>query len=420
MPPPEPSHPPARRSGRPEALDTFRLPSYAPLWVSNLIQFICFQVLALAMQWLVTSLTPVRSALGLVGFVQGGTIALASPPAGALVDRHPRRQLLAFARVGMALLGVGVAWLVWTDVIAYWHLLAAAVVGGLLTAVLQPAAQTLVVDVVGRDRTEQAVALNAMGTSLGTMSGGAIAGVLVAGVGMMATYLIGSAGVLLGAVLLLWVHTLPRERLTQRTSVLDDVREGFAYVRQRPPLLLAMLGCSMAFFNGAMNPMRIIFARNVLEVGAWEFGVLSATNGVGTLLCAVAVTLRPPTRRLGILIVASMLGFASGLLLYSFGFSYQWALGVELWLGITGQLWNVVAVTGFQLAVPEEMRGRVLSMVFTLAQLGFVGILGVTALADAIGDQLALGIFGAIPTVFLSLLLVFGWRTLLEMGRERV
>ena len=57
-------------------------------------------------------------------------------------------------------------------------------------------------------------------------------------------------------------------------------------------------------------------------------------------------------------------------------------------------------------------------MVFTLAQLGFVGGLLVSTLADATGDQLALGVFGAIPTVLLSLLLVFGWKTLGRMGRE--
>jgi hypothetical protein len=88
---------------------------------------------------------------------------------------------------------------------------------------------------------------------------------------------------------------------------------------------------------------------------------------------------------------------------------------VEFWLGCAGQLWNVAAITGFQLAVPEQMRGRVLAMVFTLAQLGFVGTFAVGALADAAGDQLALGLFGAIPTVFLTLLLAFGWHTLKRM-----
>ena len=82
---------------------------------------------------------------------------------------------------------------------------------------------------------------------------------------------------------------------------------------------------------------------------------------------------------------------------------------------LPSQLWNVAALTGFQLAVPEEMRGRVLSMVFTLAQLGFVGILAVGALADTLGDQLALGIFGAIPTLLLTAIMLFGWKTLKQM-----
>ena len=142
---------------------------------------------------------------------------------------------------------------------------------------------------------------------------------------------------------------------------------------------------------------------------------MSAVHGVGTFVAAITVTLFPPRRHMGLVIAGSMLAFALGLLLYALAFSYTWVLGVELWLGFTGQLWNVAALTGFQLAVPEAMRGRVLSMVFTLAQLGFVGTLAVGALADAVGDQLALGIFGAIPTVLLSLLLVFGWKTLRKM-----
>jgi MFS family permease len=120
-------------------------------------------------------------------------------------------------------------------------------------------------------------------------------------------------------------------------------------------------------------------------------------------------------RNIGLIIAGSMLAYASGLLLYAFAFSYAWVLIVEAWMGFAGQLWNVAALTGFQLAVPEEMRGRVLSMVFTLAQLGFAGALAVGALADMVGDQIALGLFGALPTLLLTGLLLFGWKTLKQM-----
>lgn len=397
---------------------TFRLPHYARLWSSNLLQFICFQVLFLAMQWLVTSISPLRSAVGLIGFVQGGTIALCSPMAGVVVDRAAKRDLIVAGRFAMAFISLAVGLLVWSGQVAYWMLVAVSVFGGLVASVLGPATQTYVVDVVGRERTHEAVSLNAMGTSFGTMGGGALAGVLVGAVGLVATYFSAAVGVLIAALLVIGIPTLGAvARAEGVRSPWADLREGYAYVRERPPLLLALLACAMALFNGAVNPMRPIFARHVLDVGASGFGMLSAAHGVGTFIAALGVMLRPPhPRHVGLLIAGTMLGYAIGLVLYSLGFSFGWALGVEVWLGFTGQLWNVVAIVGFQLAVPEAMRGRVLSMVFTLAQLGFVGILAVGALADAVGDQLALGIFGAIPTVLLTGLLAFGWRTLKKMG----
>ena len=398
------------------SLATFRLPHYARLWSSNLLQFICFQVLFLAMQWLVMSISPLRSAVGLIGFAQGGTIALFSPAAGVVVDRAAKRNLIGLGRLAMALIALSVGLLVLSDRVAYWMLLVVSIVGGLVASVLNPATQTYVVDVVGRERTRQAIALNAMGTSFGTMGGGALAGVLIGSLGVVATYFSASFGVFLAALLVFTIPTLGRAlRTGERRTPWADLREGYAYVRDRPPLQLALLACSMALFNGAINPMRPIFAQHVLHVDAWGFGMLSAAHGVGTLIAVIAFMLRPPQRHVGILITATMLGFAVGLFLYSFAFSYHWALGVEVWLGFTGQLWNVVAVVGFQLAVPEEMRGRVLSMVFTLAQLGFVGILAVGALADVVGDQVALGIFGAIPTILLTGLLLFGWKTLKQM-----
>jgi hypothetical protein len=90
-------------------------------------------------------------------------------------------------------------------------------------------------------------------------------------------------------------------------------------------------------------------------------------------------------------------------------------MAAEICLGISGQMWNVTAITGIQLAVPEAMRGRILSLVFMLAQLGFIGMLGVGALADLIGDRNALLTFGLIPSTALFFLLLFGSRTLKQM-----
>lgn len=412
---PAPIGRPVSASGLADATETFRLPFYGRLWTSNLIQFVCFHVLFLAMQWLVTSLTELRTAVGLLAFIQGGTIAFFSPIAGVIVDRRPKRNLILLGRLGLAGVAATTGMLVYWDVIAYWQLLVISVVGGLLASVLSPATQTFVVDVVGRNRTEHAISLNAIGSSFGTIGGAALAGVLVGAVGLVSTFLSAAAGVVIAAIIVLTIPIEGQTKRTTLTSPMGDLKAGFAYVRSHPPLLLALLACAMALFNGAISPMRVVFARHVLEVGADAFGMMSGVHGLGTMVAALAVTLRPPSRNFGPLIAGTMLLYAIGLLLYSLAFSFAWILAVEALMGFAGQLWHICALIGFQLAVPEEMRGRVLSMVFTLAQLGFVGGLLVSALADLAGDQLAVAVFGAIPTLLLGAILVFGWKTLKRM-----
>jgi len=407
--------PPSPESGFTAALTTFRLPHYGALWSSNLIQFICFHVLFLAMQWLVTSLTELRAAVGLLSFIQGGTIALASPFAGVVVDRHPKRTLIILGRLGLAGVATTTGCLAWAGVIEYWHLLAIAVAGGTLAAVLSPATQTYVVDVVGRNRTDHAISLNAIGSSVGTIGGAALAGVLIKELGVVSTYFWAAGGVVLSAIVVFWIPVRGAISRDKTTSVWADLKEGFAYVRSRPPLMLALFACGMAIFNGAISPMRVIFARYVFDAGPEGLGLMSGAHGIGTMAAALFLTLRPPTKNFGILIAGTMMLYAVGILLYAFAFSFEYIVAVEVWLGVVGQLWHICALIGFQLAVPEEMRGRVLSMVFTLAQLGFVGGLLVGLLADAVGDQAAVGIFGGIPTVMLIGLLVFRWKTLREM-----
>jgi len=398
-----------------EAIETFRLPHYGALWGSNVVQFVCFHVLFMAMQWLVTELTELVSAVTLLSALQGASIAVMSPFAGVIVDRYPKRNLIVLSRFLLAGIATTVATLVYAGVMTYWVLIAIAVLGGALNSALGPATQTFVVDVVGRDRTQHAVSLNAIGSSFGTMGGASLAGVLIAAVGVVGTYAIAAVGVIASALAVARIPIRGRVERTERTSLGRDLREGFAYVRSRPELLLALAACAMAIFNGAIGPLRVVFATKVFDAGPMGFGMMSAVHGVGTFAAAALLILRRPRGNYGLLIAGTMLVYASGLVLYSFAFSFEYILAVELLLGLSGQAWNICAVVGFQMVVPTEMRGRVLSMVMTLAQLGFLGMAVVGVLADLIGVQLAVGIFGAIPMTLLTLELVFGWKTLKKM-----
>ncbi len=392
---------------------TLREPHFLPLWLSNLFQFSAAYAHFLMLQWLVTSLTDSRTLIGLVPFVQGGVVFLLSPLAGVAVDRLARRHILVVGRTGMAIVITAVALLVASDRIAIWQVLIAAVVSGLFTSVMQPATQTLVFDVVTRERAPNAVSLNAAAQGVGQTLGPLLAGLLIAAIGFVAAYLSAGAVFALAAALLLLVPILGRsDHAGLRQGWVRDLREGLAYVRAHPPVLLALIATAMSIFNGAVSGMRPVFAWHVLQVDSTGYGLMAAAAGLGGLLAAAVMASLRSTRWPGLMMVWSMLGYSIGIFLYAFAFSYEYVLAVEFAMGVFGQIWYVSTFSGLQLAVPPQMRGRVVSLVFMLVMLAPVGALFVGMLADAVGDKLALGIFGLMPMIVLSGILLFGSRQL--------
>lgn len=398
-------------------LETLRTPYFGRVLLANVLQFLGTTVQLFTLQWVVTDMTTSRGILGLVISVQGAVVALASPAAGVAADRLPKRDLLIVGRAGLCASVLAMTIMAHFEWLELWHVFVFAAGAGLLGALFQPTALTYVFDVVGRDRAQSAVAFNSAGIGLGQMAGPALAGVLVASVGVVGSWLSSAAGLAAAAVLLIAIP-IRGEPAATASHPLRELAEGFRFVLRTPPVLLALLACSMAFFNGALMAMRPAMARFVLDVGSEGMGLMAACAGLGNLLGAIGAASLPQFRRPGIAITVSMLVFATCTLLYSFAFSLSYILVVEFASGLVAQFWQISAFAGLQLSVPEAMRGRVMGLLFTTAQLAQVGGVFVGMLADEVGDQVAIGVFGVVPIVFLTGLLVFGYRSLMRLGPE--
>ena len=340
-----------------------------------------------------------------------------SPWGGVIADRVAKKWLLVGSRIAMVVLVGVMGSLVAADVAVIGHLWAGSLIGGVVVSLMQPASQTYVFDLVGRDRLENAIALNATAGGVAQMLGPALGGMIVATIGVASSFFLSGAGMFMAAGLLLAVPVSGRAVAgIARKHPIDEIRDGFAWVWNDRGVRLVLFVSCMALFNGAIASMRPIYARYVLDVGAEGLGLLSGASGIGTVTTAVLMSMMPRFRYIGLWITGGMLGYALCLLAYSFAFSLGYLLLIEFLLGATGQIWNVAIMAGLQLAVPEQMRGRVISMVFMVAQLGFIGQPIVGALADRLGDQIALGIFGAIPSAVLAVVVLTRWRVLIQMG----
>ena len=143
---------------------------------------------------------------------------VSSPIAGVIVDRVSKRDLMRVGRSLLALVVLVVAALVWTDRIEIWHIMVMSVFAGLIMSLMQPATQTYVFDIVGRDRVQNAVALNSAGTGVAQMAGPALAGTVIAAVGVIGAFLISAGGLFLGVVVLGTIPILGKTLGGSKTS----------------------------------------------------------------------------------------------------------------------------------------------------------------------------------------------------------
>ena len=170
-----------RYDGLRRALETLRLPHFAPLFGANFVQAFCGQIMMIAMQWLtIDQLTEERTLYFIIPFLQGGVAAVLSPYAGVVADRVSKRALLIVGRLLLVVIVLSMALLVWTGLVTLTHVYVASVIGGVISAMMQPAGQTYVFDIVGRERVENAISLNATAGGIAQVGGPLAAGALVA------------------------------------------------------------------------------------------------------------------------------------------------------------------------------------------------------------------------------------------------
>ena len=242
-----------------------------------------------AQDWLVLVLTGSGAALGVVTGLQFLPFLLLSPLAGVVADRVPKRWLLQVTNVAMAVPAVVLGLLAVTDQVQIWHVYVLALVLGVASAFDAPARQSFVSEIVGPDDLTNAVGLNSASFNTARIIGPALAGLLIAAFGAGA---VGTGWVILlnGVSYAAPVLTLRAldgaslrtpDRVPRRPG---QVREGVAYVRGRPDLLLIL---GIVFFAGTFGlnfqMTSALMATEVFGRGPTEYGLLGTFLAVGSL-----------------------------------------------------------------------------------------------------------------------------------------
>jgi MFS family permease len=270
---------------------------------------------------------------------------------------------------------------------------AIAFLAGTTMAINAPSYQAAVRDLVTREDTLNAIALNSIQFNTSRVLGPSLAGFVIAGFSVEMCFYLNA----LSYVPLLYVISrtnFPPMEARPESTVIADLKEGFHYVwKHRTILLLILMVAIVSMFGLPYLVMMPEFARNILKVGPKGLGYLVASAGLGALLGGIHLAMMPSTRKRGPLVLSSAMIFFAAVI--SFCFSRQPQLSALL-IGIAGgAAVNSVATVNslIQTLVPDEFRGRVLSM-HTMAFLGFtpLGSLMIGTLSETLGAPVAMAI----------------------------
>jgi MFS family permease len=360
--------------------------------------------------WLVLRLTGSPLALGTVATLQFLPITLLSLFGGVFADRLPKRKILVACQAASMVQAFALGALVLTDSVQIWHVYLLALALGICNAIDGPSRQSFVVELVGRDQLVNAVALNASIFNTARIVGPAIAGVTIALVGMEATFFMNGASYI--AVLAAYAamrsgEFYPIDRRAAQGNVMSQMGEGIRYAVRTPPVLFVLI--LLAFIGTFGHNFVVIVplvAEFVLHSGATEFGALMSFLGAGSLVAALVLA------GLGRTSPRIMLGGA-GLFTVLFALIaashwYWLTAGLLFFWGMSALAFTTTANTTLQLTVPDELRGRVMS-IFFLLMAGSTPIGGylVGLLGERIGVQEALGVHAALCALGIGIALLY-------------
>lgn len=389
--------PPPQRAGFGNIVAVLRHRNYRLLWLGTLVSNSGDWMDQVALNWLVLQTTGSAVYLGLVNLVRAIPILALTLIGGVAADRFERRRLMmASQALGMvlALLLALVVALGRTDI---WIILVIAAGRGAMVAFNQPARQTLVSEIVPRESLPSAIAMNSLTFNITKVIGPLLAGVIIATWGTAACFAVNG----LSFTVVLWslgaMQFPPRPARTRSESVPAALRTGFAYLRTNPTVLVLVLVAFIpTFFGQPYLHLLALFAVEVFHVGPNGLGTLTASAAVGAMGGALLLATVPAAGRRG-LVMLIMMG-AYGLLICIFSLTDSFWLAAALLAGVgAGQiLCNAANQILLQTIVPDEVRGRVLSVLLLNKGLVQLGTAAVATLAAAIGARWALLLSGGV------------------------
>jgi MFS family permease len=356
--------------------------TFSALSIPNFRRYISGQAVSLvgtwmqsiAISWLVLTLTHSAADVGLNVAVQTLPVLVLGPYGGVVADRIDKRRLMVVLQSMMGLQALALGLLTLEHEISFVLIAVLSLILGLNNCFENPARQSFVLEMVGREQVRNAVSLNSTLVNAARAVGPAVAGVMIAEVGVGWCFVLNAISFV--AVVYSLV-TLDRSALRPSPPAVrakGQLREGLAYVRRTPDLavplaMMALIG-TMAYEVQVTLP---VVASRTFHGGSEAYGFMTAAFGIGAVVGGLLVAAYGRTGRRPLVTAATAMGAMMTLAALAPALGLEFAALVLV--GFTSVMFLSMGNSTLQLAAEPTMRGRVMSL-WAVAFLGSTPIGG--------------------------------------------
>jgi MFS family permease len=404
------------QANRPYRQGTFaalKLRAYRIFFGALLMQMTAMNMQMVARSWFMYELTGSAVMLGAVGLGSALPMLTVSLFGGVLADRIRKKSILVAGQFASALVALGIAVSITVGAISWVHLFVAALFQGLVLALMMPARQALIYELVGANTLMNAIALNAAAMNFIRLTAPALAGFFIAFWSIEGVYYMMSALYVLGFMFAVRLPRTGTDRPRESTAI-QELTEGLRYIRHNADvsalLVLTLLATILSMPYLFLLPM---FTRDIFVVDVSIFGRLASWPLIGSMLLALGessarqgllisvsglgalagslVVASMSSRKRGLIFLLSLLLTAVSLVAFSATGSYLLALTFFITMGL-GQAGRMALSNTLLLSNTDDIhQGRVMSVYMMNWGITMIGVFFVGILADRVGVQLAVG-----------------------------
>lgn len=335
-------------------------PGFLSFILARLLAVFAMQIQAVVVAWQVYDMTREPMALAYVGLAQFVPMLLLLMPAGDLIDRYDRKLILRLSWSVQALCGVILLAFSALDLQDVRLIYGALVLYGGARAFTGPALQSLLPQIVPREKLASAIATNSVIMRCSTVAGPLIGGGLYALGGAELTYSTCVAAFISGILLLARVPTpFAGKPMDLTDGAWQRFTAGIAFIRSRPIILGTISLDLFAVLLGGVVALLPIYAHEVLHLGPQGLGVLRASMSLGELAVGIYLSMRPLDRHVGITMFIAVGIFGVANLVFALSTLFWLSCLALLIAGAADMVSVYIRSALVQFSTPDNMRGRV-------------------------------------------------------------